>query len=171
MTPPKTHHLLERIRTDWHRETPELDPSPMLLFLLLARLQGALGRHVEQTYTPAGINPSGWDLLLTLRRSAPDTGLTPTELSNLSAITGASITNRVSRLIEKGLVERRGSETDRRSARIRLTRQGRELVDTLLPQHVQHEASVLEALTPEERAELERLARKLLTHVESAESE
>lgn len=171
MTPSKTDQLLGRIRTDWSREKPDIDPSPMLLFLLLARLQGALGRHVEQTYTPAGINPSGWDLLLTLRRSAPDTGLTPTELSDLSAITGASITNRVSRLIEKGLVERRGSETDRRSTRIRLTRQGRELVDTLLPQHVQHEASVLEALTPEERAELERLARKLLTHVESAELE
>ncbi len=73
----------------------------MLTVLLLERLHNALARRVEQTYLEADINASNWDLLLTLLRSAPEQGLTPTELSELSAISGASITNRVARLLEQ----------------------------------------------------------------------
>lgn len=139
----------------------------MLPLLLLGRLQTALVRQIETTYQAAGINPAGWDLLLTLYRSAPPEGLTPTELSELTAITGPSITNRVDRLVGRGLAERRASSTDRRSVRVRLTDRGRALVEELLPQHVANEVQILSVLTPEETRELERLALKLLGGLET----
>lgn len=167
MAPPQTSDLLERIRRDWAQVQPDLDPSPMLPLLLLARLQSALLRQIETTYRVAGINPAGWDLLLTLYRSAPPEGLTPTQLTDLTAISGPSITNRVDRLVQKGLAERQASTSDRRSVRVRLTPAGRALVEELLPRHIENEARILAALTPTETQQLEHLALKLLAGLEA----
>lgn len=165
-----TADLLERIRADWAQVRPDLDPQPMLTVLLLERLHNALARRVEQTYLEADINASNWDLLLTLLRSAPEQGLTPTELSELSAISGASITNRVARLLDKKLVERVVSPRDRRSAHIRLTERGRALTGQLLAPHINNETWVLSVLDPDERRALEKLALKLVRHLESGEA-
>ena len=86
---PSTAQLLERIRSDWGSARPGLDPAPMLTYLLLDRLHAAMQRRVARTYEPSGLNPATWDLLITLRRSAPPEGMTPTELSQLTAISGA----------------------------------------------------------------------------------
>ncbi|GGO37890.1 MarR family winged helix-turn-helix transcriptional regulator [Deinococcus humi] len=158
--------LLNRIEQDWQRMRPELDATPMLTGLLLDRLGNAFARHIEQTYSEEGINPSNWDLLLTLLRSAPPQGLTHTELSELTAISGPSMTNRVTRLLDKGLVERVVSEKDRRSALVRLTPQGRELVERLLPQHLEREQQALSVLSGEELNALTAIARKLVEHLE-----
>ncbi len=159
--------LLRRIEQDWRRLRPELDASPMLTGLLLDRLGSAFARHVEQTYSEEGINSSNWDLLLTLLRSAPPQGLTHTELSDLTAISGPSMTNRVTRLLDKGLVERVVSATDRRSALVRLSPQGRELVERLLPQHIEREQQALSVLTAEEVNALTRIAMKIVGHLEA----
>lgn len=169
MTPdptPPTQDLLARIRLDWQQVRPGLDPSPMLTYLLIDRLHAALERQVNETYTPAGLNPATWDLLITLRRSAPPEGLTPTELSQLTAISGASITNRVGRLLDRGLVERLPSEHDRRSSRIRLSAAGLALADELLPRHLENERAIFGALDPGEIRQLEALAGKLLRAIE-----
>lgn len=166
---PSTLDLLERIRHDWSRTQADLDAGPMLTVLLLDRLHGALARQIERTYEGAGLNPAGWDLLLTLYRSAPPEGLTPTELSELAAITGPSMTNRVDRLAGKGLVERQACESDRRSVRIRLTPQGRALVERLLPQHLDNAARILSALDPAQTQALRSLAATLIQGLETPE--
>ncbi|QFP78087.1 MarR family winged helix-turn-helix transcriptional regulator [Deinococcus sp. AJ005] len=166
-----TANLLNRIEQDWHRVRPELDASPMLTGLLLDRLGSAFARHIEQTYSEEGINSSNWDLLLTLLRSAPPQGLTHTELSDLTAISGPSMTNRVTRLLDKGLVERMVNEKDRRSALVRLTPQGRELVERLLPQHIEREQQALSVLTSEELSVLTGIAMKLVEHLEVGAAE
>jgi DNA-binding MarR family transcriptional regulator len=165
-----TPALLERIRRDWGVARPGLDPAPMLTYLLLDRLHAALERQVSQIYLPAGLNPATWDLLITLRRSAPPQGLSPTELSQLTAISGASITNRVGRLLVKGLVERHVSDQDRRSVRVRLTARGRALADQLLPRHLENELSIFSALSPEQIGTFEQLAGTLLKALETAEA-
>ncbi|MBB5234752.1 DNA-binding MarR family transcriptional regulator [Deinococcus budaensis] len=169
MKPPLTPDFLNRIRDDWEQVRPDLDPGPMLAVVLLERLNAALGRQIGRTYLPSGINAAGWDLLLTLYRSAPPEGLTPTGLSDLAAITGPSVTNRIQRLVGKNLVERRGGEDDRRSVRIRLTREGRALVERLLPQHLAATAQVLSVLSLEETQMLRHLAARVLAGLEVQE--
>nr|5DD8_A Chain A, Transcriptional regulator, MarR family [Deinococcus radiodurans]5DD8_B Chain B, Transcriptional regulator, MarR family [Deinococcus radiodurans] len=170
-----TAALLERIRSDWarlnHGQGPDSDgltPSagPMLTLLLLQRLHAALGREIERTYAASGLNAAGWDLLLTLYRSAPPEGLRPTELSALAAISGPSTSNRIVRLLEKGLIERREDERDRRSASIRLTPQGRALVTHLLPAHLATTQRVLAPLSAQEQRTLEELAGRMLAGLE-----
>ncbi|MFC6751213.1 MarR family winged helix-turn-helix transcriptional regulator [Deinococcus aquaticus] len=113
-----------------------------------------------------GLNAAGWDLLLTLYRSAPPEGLSPGQLSELSAVSGPSTTNRVARLQARGLVTRRTDDRDRRSARITLTPAGRAAVDRLLPGHLHRETRALAALTPAELDTLDRLAARLLGALE-----
>ncbi len=167
--PTSTQALLAQIRADWQQSRPDIDPSPMLTYLLIDRLHAALERRVGQTYAPAGLNPATWDLLITLRRSAPPQGLTPTELAGLTAISGASISNRISRLLERGLIERQVSEHDRRSSRVRLSTAGLALADSLLPRHLENEQGIFAGLPPSEVAVLERLAGRLLESLEQAD--
>jgi DNA-binding MarR family transcriptional regulator len=165
--PDSTGALLARIRADWQAAKPGLDPSPMLIYLLIDRLHAALERQVNLTYAPSGLNPATWDLLITLRRSAPAQGLTPTELAQLTAISGASITNRIGRLLEKGLVDRQVSEHDRRSSRVRLSAAGLALADELLPRHLENEQGIFGVLDDSERETLAALAGKLLGSLET----
>jgi len=168
LQPHTTRQLLAQIRADWQQVRPDIDPSPMLTYLLLDRLHAALERQVSRTYAAAGLNPATWDLLITLRRSAPPQGLTPTELAGLTAISGASISNRISRLLERGLIERRVSEHDRRSSRVRLSAAGLALADTLLPRHLENEQGIFAGLAPSEVVALETLAGRLLESLEQA---
>ncbi|SMB79032.1 MarR family winged helix-turn-helix transcriptional regulator [Deinococcus hopiensis] len=169
MTPFLTPAFLTRIRRDWEQVQPDIDPGPMLTVVLIDRLHTALGRQTERTYGAAGINAAGWDLLLTLYRSAPPQGLTPTQLSGLAAITGPSVSNRIDRLIQKGLIERQVAERDRRSVSIRLTTEGRALVERLLPEHLQRTSQIVAALDPEETRLFGQLAARLLAHLEAEE--
>ena len=168
LQPHTTRQLLAQIRADWQQVRPDIDPSPMLTYLLLDRLHAALERQVSRTYAAAGLNPATWDLLITLRRSAPPQGLTPTELAGLTAISGASISNRISRLLERGLIERRVSEHDRRSSRVRLSAAGLALADMLLPRHLKNEQGIFAGLPPSEVVALETLAGRLLESLEQA---
>ncbi len=161
-----TPKLLSRIQADWQRVRPGLDADPMLTYLLITRLQAALARRVERTHQHSGLNAASWDLLMTLRRSAPEEGLTPAELAHLTALTGASITNRIGNLRARGLAERRTNPQDRRSAFVRLTPAGKALADELLPVHLANETAIFEVLDPQDRADLRRLAFKLLEPLE-----
>ena len=168
--PPTTQALLAQIRADWRQARPDINPSPMLTYLLIDRLHAALERQVSRTYAPAGLNPATWDLLITLRRSAPPQGLTPTELAGLTAISGASISNRITRLLERGLIERQVSEHDRRSSRVRLSAAGLALADSLLPRHLENEQDIFAGLPSSEVAVLETLAGRLLESLEQADT-
>ncbi len=162
----QTPALLRQIASDWQRTDPALDSGPMLTLLLLSRLHSTLAREIEQTYLPHGLNAAGWDLLLTLYRSAPPEGLTPTELSRLAAISGPSMSNRTERLLRRGLIERWPGEQDRRSVRVGLSSAGRQLVATLLPQHTRTARRLLSGLSTADQALLRTLAAQLVTQIE-----
>lgn len=145
---------------------PGLDAAPMLTYLLISRLQSGLAKRVERTYRGSGLNAASWDLLMTLRRSAPESGLTPAELTQLTALTGASITNRIDNLCGLGLAERQVNPRDQRSAFVRLTAKGAALADELLPVHLANETALFAVLSEQDRADLQRLAFKLLQPLE-----
>jgi DNA-binding MarR family transcriptional regulator len=70
------------------------------------------------------------------------------------------MTNRVDRLVARGLVERRADPDDRRGVLVSLTTTGRRTVDAALDELLVHERRILGAL---EGAEATRLADALRT--------
>jgi DNA-binding MarR family transcriptional regulator len=92
------------------------------------------------------------------------------QLASLMAVTPSSITNRVDRLVERGLVERHLSPTDRRSWLVRLLPEGRRIVDELIPKHMERERQLLSALSDQEREQLRNLLGKIIAGVEQRET-
>jgi DNA-binding MarR family transcriptional regulator len=67
-------------------------------------------------------------------------------------------------LAEKGLVERKRSQKDRRHSELVLTQAGNRMLEKLSKLALEHEADLCAALTPEERKLLATLCRKIVTH-------
>jgi DNA-binding MarR family transcriptional regulator len=68
----------------------------------------------------------------------------------------------IDELAAKGLVERRRSEKDRRNYELALTREGNHLLERLSVVAAEHEADLCAALSPDERAKLANLCRKIV---------
>jgi DNA-binding MarR family transcriptional regulator len=85
------------------------------------------------------------------------------DLATAAMVSSAALTNRVDRLVVKGLVHREVSPSNRRMVLITLTDEGRAAVDALLAGHVANEERMLAGLTDEDRERLSGLLCKLLT--------
>ncbi|WP_310582809.1 MarR family transcriptional regulator [Deinococcus sp.] len=162
----KTQELLDIIERDWAREQPDIDTTAMLTVIGVQRLSALLEHELEEFFAPFGLTPSSFDMLVTLRRSAPPEGLALSRLSALMAITPPAVTKRVDLLAVRGLLERRSDAGDRRTVLARLTTTGRELADRALTQHVANEERLLLGLTLLESAQLRMLVGKFAAHLE-----
>jgi DNA-binding MarR family transcriptional regulator len=138
----------------WHAQRPDLDVSPMAVIGRLGRLARLMDVELGKTFARHGLDRASFDVLATLRRSAPPHRLTPTELMRASMVTSGAVTQRLDRLEARGLVARTPNENDGRGVVVALTDAGRELIDQVLPDHLATENRLLSALSAEERTAL-----------------
>jgi DNA-binding MarR family transcriptional regulator len=153
---------MDQLLTQWRRERPDVDVWPMGVVGRITRLSRLLDRELKEFFAGHGLERWEFDVLATLRRSGPPYELTAGALNRAAMVTSGAITNRIDRLAARGLVERVHDEEDRRSVRVRLTDQGRALVDEMVGPHVANEARLLAGLTSAERDRLAGLLRGLL---------
>lgn len=145
----------------WARATYDaVDSEAIILVLLLSRLSGhLLGELDVRVHRPRGWSWSGFRIMLAVLAMGP---LEPRQLAPLAGVTRASISAVLNTLERDGLVERRRDSADRRVVTIVLTEHGRqEVLRTYLEQHAV-EREWAGTLTPEERRQMNNLARKML---------
>lgn len=164
-----TLELLARIEADWREARPDVDPTPMLTVIAVQRTSALLERELEAFFASFDLTPQSFDVLATLRRSAPPEGLLLSKLGTLMAITPPAVTKRVDHLEGRGLVKRHPHASDRRALLVRLTDEGRALVDAVLPRHLDNERRLLANLDDAERARLRALLAKLAATCEPPE--
>lgn len=157
---------VDRILSQWRRERSDLDVEPMGLLGRLARLSTYLGREVERTFSEFGLSSASFDVLAALRRSGKPYRLSPGDLLGTTMITSGTMTNRIDQLEKAGLVERLTNPEDRRSLLIALTQPGLELVERAVTAHVANQHRLTALLEPEERKELDAIAKKYLAAFE-----
>ncbi|MFE9423326.1 MarR family winged helix-turn-helix transcriptional regulator [Kitasatospora sp. NPDC006697] len=158
--PPGTD-ALDAIVGQWERERPDLDPVPMALLGRITRLYWMVDERLNLVFGRFGLGRGEFDVLGTLRRSGPPFELTAGELSGSMMVTSGAVTKRVDRLERAGLVGRRTAEGDARGRLIRLTEEGRELIDRAVTAHVENERRLVSGLTAEEQETLSGLLRRL----------
>ncbi|WP_327047987.1 MarR family transcriptional regulator [Microbispora sp. NBC_01189] len=146
----------------WRRERPDVDPWPMGVVGRVSRLAKLLDRELKEFFASYGLEHWEFDVLATLRRSGPPYELAAGALVKAAMVTSGAITNRIDRMVAKGLVDRLPDEEDRRSVRVRLTGRGLALVDEMLAPHVANEERLLAALDPRDRDHLADALRTLL---------
>ncbi|MFG0240624.1 MAG: MarR family winged helix-turn-helix transcriptional regulator [Gimesia chilikensis] len=154
--------LIDILIRQWKTERPDLNVEPMGVVGRVLRLATRLERRVSETLKPYGLTVGGFDILATLRRAGDPQGLTPTELMEAVMLSSGAMTNRIDRLEEQGLVERRPSPNDRRSLQVLLTAEGRKVVDEAVADRLDEAEGALCGLKAEERDQLADLLRAML---------
>lgn len=152
---------MDLIVAQWEAERPDIDASPMHVIGRISRLAADLDPLLAPVFTSRGLGDGEFDVLATLRRSGEPFELSPGDLGASMMVTSGAVTKRIDRLERSGLVTRRVSEFDARARVIRLTAEGRKIVDEAVVDHVANEARLLSGLTPAERESLAALLRKL----------
>ena len=109
----------------WRRERADLDLAPVEVFSRIGRLARLLDRARRQAFTAHRIEPWEFDVLAALRRAGAPYELSPGRLLVETMVTSGTMTNRVDRLAERGLVARLPDPADRRGVLVRLTSDGR----------------------------------------------
>lgn len=157
---------VDRIVAQWAAERPDIDTGPMAVIGRVSRVSSALSRGMQKTFHRFGLNSAKFDVLATLRRSGPPYSLSPNDLLSATMVASGTMTNRIDRLVDDGLVERVRNPDDSRSFLITLTEKGRTLIDLAVTEHVATQAALVSVLDDDERNELARLLSKLMSNLE-----
>jgi DNA-binding MarR family transcriptional regulator len=150
----------------WRRERPDLDVSPLEVLSRVSRLARHLDLARRHAFDRWGLVAWEFDVLSALRRSGEPYQLSAGDLVRQTLVTSGTMTNRIDRLLARGMVARAASESDRRTVLITLTTQGREVVDSALADLVDDEKDLLSGLSAPEREALAGALRRLLAPFE-----
>ncbi|HEY6761131.1 MAG TPA: MarR family transcriptional regulator [Baekduia sp.] len=132
----------------------------------LFRAEANVRRRLAADLEREGLSSSGFSVLMVLSSSGGEL-----ELRTLLArqrTSKANATEVVTTLETRGMVQRFRLPHDRRAASVRLTIQGRELIDRLAPEHTQRVTDAFAMLDEAETRMLTDICRKLAVEDEAA---
>jgi DNA-binding MarR family transcriptional regulator len=160
---------VDAIVEQWRRERPDLDPSAKEVTGRIIRLASLFHQANAEVFEPLGLNDGDYGVLATLRRAGTPFELTPSELARRRMMTSGGMTAALDRLERKGLIARSPNPADRRGSLVRLSDDGRSVIDRAMEQHAQTEQRLVRGLAATDRRKLGDLLRVLLLSVEPAE--
>lgn len=156
---------IDRILAQWRRERPDLDVAQMGVIGRVGRLRAILMAEMDRVFKQHDLNGASFDVLATLRRSGPPYALSPSQLIEWTMVTSGTMTNRLDKLEEAGLITRQRNPEDGRGFVVALTAHGFELIDAAVTDHVANQHRLLEGLSSDEMEQLDGLLRKWLMAV------
>jgi DNA-binding MarR family transcriptional regulator len=151
----------------WHSQRPDLDAEPLHVLSRVTRLARHLDRARRAAFAGHGLEPWEFDVLSALRRQGEPFQLSPGALLRATLVTSGTMTNRIDRLEDAGLVRRMADPQDKRGVLVTLTSAGLSSVDAALADLLTSERALLEGLDPDQRQTLAGLLRILLVPLDS----
>jgi DNA-binding MarR family transcriptional regulator len=155
------HDEVDRIVDAWRRERPDLDFAPLQVLSRVGRLARHLERARRSAFAASDLESWEFDVLSALRRAGAPYQLSPKALLQQTLVSSGTMTNRIDRLVERELVERRTDPHDGRGILVLMTTAGRDRVDTAIAELLAAESELLEALPRTDQERLAALLRKL----------
>jgi DNA-binding MarR family transcriptional regulator len=156
------HDEVDELVEAWRRERSDLDLAPVEVFSRISRLARLLDKARREAFSAHRIEPWEFDVLAALRRAGKPYQLTPGALIRQTLVTSGTMTNRIDRLAERGLVERSPDPADRRGVLVRLTAPGKRAVDGAFETLLASERELLSDLPAADRARLAALLKQLM---------
>lgn len=153
---------VDRIVAAWRRERPDLDVAPLGVLSRVTRLARHLDRARRAAFAEHDLESWDFDVLSALRRAGSPYQLSPGQLVTQTLVTSGTMTNRIDRLVARGLVERHPDPADRRGVLVRLTRDGLARVDAALADLLERERELLADLDEAEQDVLSGMLRRLV---------
>jgi DNA-binding MarR family transcriptional regulator len=158
---------VDRLIAAWERERPDLDYDSLAVLSRVSRLARHLDRARRATFAAHALEGYEFDVLTALRRAGSPYELSPGELMAQTLVSSGTMTNRIDRLEQRGLVERRPDPADGRGVRVRLTARGRTQVDGAFAELLEREAALLRQLSPRQQSAVASALRTVLAPFDS----
>ncbi len=149
---------VDRIVAAWREERPDLDFSPLEVLSRVGRLSRILDRERRRAFSRSELEVWEFDVLAALRRAGKPYQMSPKALLQQTLVSSGTMTNRIDRLVDRGLVQRLEDPNDGRGVLVEMTSAGLTRVDAAITRLVDAEAALLGTLP---RAEQKRLATAL----------
>lgn len=128
------------------------------LFIVLSRASKVIAEEAHQLIEQYGLNPTEFGVLELLYHR----GHQPIQkIGQKILLRSGSMTYVVNRLEERGLLKRILCEQDKRVTHISITEKGRELIESIFPEHTENIKSIMSGLNAEEQEMAITLLRKL----------
>jgi DNA-binding MarR family transcriptional regulator len=153
---------VDELVAGWQAERPDLDTGPLQVLSRVSRLARHLDRARTAAFASHGLQAWEFDVLSALRRQGPPYQLSPGALLRATLVTSGTMTNRIRRLADAGLVSRSPDPLDKRGALITLSARGRAAADAALADLLRSERGLLTGLDRDQQRELADLLRVLL---------
>jgi MarR family transcriptional regulator, 2-MHQ and catechol-resistance regulon repressor len=134
------------------------DSSGLHLWLVLWKTYSAVREFAVRDIDKLGLTLTDFGILEALLNKGP---LAVNDIGAKVALTSGSMTTAIDRLKSRGLVERRGVETDRRARIVHLTESGQRLISAAFAKHAAALDALGEELSAIERQQAIRLLKKL----------
>lgn len=141
-----------------HYDGSEDEERALNAFIHFTRAFGTVDRAISQTFKTHDLSSGQFGVLEAIYHLGPmHQGTLGEKLLQSKGNISTIITN----LEDRGLVERRRDDEDRRYVNVHLTDEGRALISDVFPEHARLITEVFEVLDDEEIEELSRLCKKL----------
>lgn len=162
----KQQDEVDRILSDWTAARPDLDLAPLAVFSRVTRVAKHVDRARGQAFERSGLTAWEFDVLAVLRRGGAPFRQSPKVLVQQTMVSSGTMTNRIDRMQERGLVRRRTDPNDGRGVLVEMTEQGQILVDAAMTRLSDAEERLLGGIPRAERDRLAALLRKLALSVD-----
>ena len=150
----------------WSKERPDLNTSAKSVIGRIIRLQGVILNQVSRTFKEFDINPGEYAVLCNLRVNGHPYQMSPKDIIQSVLLTSGGMSNLLERMENKKLIRRISDPDDKRGIVVVLTEKGKNIIDAAMTEHVQVEEMLISSLDKNERLELEKILKKLLTNLD-----
>lgn len=110
-----------------------------------------------------------WAVVAALAK-AGEARLTPSQLADLTSVAPSSMTHRLDKMAQRGLIQRRPDETNRTRTLISLTSEGWDLFSDAIRESNVVESDILRGLSTEERGVLASLLERVIEQLDRVEA-
>ena len=150
---------VDRLITAWQKARPDLDFSPLSVLSRITRISKHL--DIARRNAFAELDTWGFDVLASLRRVGAPYQMSPGQLIQETMVTSGTMTNRLDRLEELGLINRAPDPVDGRAIVVTLTKSGMKVVDSAMEELLSREREFLNMLSKSELNQLAALLREI----------
>ena len=132
----------------------------------LQRIEGLLEGRMNNRFRPYGLSTATFNVLLVLSRAGGS--LSPCDIGEQLSVTRGTVTGLLDSLERQRLVRRTPHPKDRRMLLIELTDGGRNILDRLMPEHVQGMCELLACLSESEKKAFAGVLAKIQDHLHAS---
>lgn len=157
---------VDHLVSGWEVALPEADPTPLHIFSRITRLSQRLDTVRRGIFAELNLQIWEFDVLSALRRTLPNFELTAGDLLDETLVTSGTMTNRIDRLVERGLVTKTKSTLDKRIVNVRLADSGAVLADEALVRLLNQERDLVRSISSDDQVALAQLLKGLLLPLE-----